>query len=73
MFSIGFGVERLRDHRDAHRLSAEIFANFFHQALAEGVYLPPSTWDAAALSAAHNESDLDLCLEKLSRAAKVLQ
>lgn len=73
MFSIGFGVERLRDHRDAHRLCAETFAKFFHQALTEGVYLPPSTWDAAALSAAHSESDIELCLQKLSRAAKVLQ
>lgn len=72
MFSIGFGVENLRDHRDAHRLCSDTFAKFFHRALEEGVYLPPSTWDAAAVSSAHSENDIELCLEKLSRAGTVL-
>lgn len=72
MFSLGFGVSELRDHNDAHRLCTRTFAKFFHAALDEGVYFPPSTWDAAALSVAHSPSDLEQCLEKLSRAAKVL-
>jgi glutamate-1-semialdehyde 2,1-aminomutase len=72
MFSIGFGVTALRDHEDAFRLDTERFARFFHAALREGVYLPPSTFDAAALSSAHSQQDLDLALEKLGRAASVL-
>ena len=68
MFSVGFGVEKLVDHRDAHRLDTDRFSTFFHGLLEEGVYLPPSTWDAAAVSAAHTEAEID---EILERAAKV--
>lgn len=68
MFSVGFGVERLVDHKDAHQLDTERFSKFFHGLLEQGVYLPPSTWDAAAVSAAHTEADID---EILERAAKV--
>lgn len=72
MFSIGFGVTHLKNHRQAFKLCGETFAKFFHAALEQGVYLPPSTWDAAAVSIAHSYEDLDLCLEKLRTAAGVL-
>ncbi len=72
MFSVGFGVEQLRNHRDAASLDSQRFAKFFHSALDQGVYLPPSTWDAASLSSAHSYEELDLCLEKLKKASAVL-
>ncbi len=72
MFGFGFGVSQLRDHADAARLDTEEFARFFHAALAEGVYFPPSTFDAAALSTAHTESDLEEALARLARAASTL-
>jgi glutamate-1-semialdehyde 2,1-aminomutase len=73
MFSIGFGVEQLRSHRDARLLDEKKFATFFHAALAEGVYLPPSTWDSASLSSAHSYEELELALQKLARAATVIK
>ena len=73
MFGFGFGVERLRDHTDARRLDVEKFARFFHAALAEGVYFPPSTFDAASLSTAHSEEDLELALERLRRAKSKME
>lgn len=72
MFGFGFGVDRLRDHTDAGRLDTEMFACFFHAALAEGVYFPPSTFDAASMSTAHSEADLDEALDRLGRAAATL-
>lgn len=72
MFSLGFGVSRLLDHDDAAKLDSERFAKFFHAALDEGVYLPPSTFDAAAISSAHSESEIDLALERLERAAALV-
>lgn len=72
MFSIGFGVHQLRDHRDAFALDAPAFARFFHAALAEGVYLPPSTWDSASISSAHTFAELDEVLIRIERAAKTL-
>lgn len=72
MFSVGFGVSELRNHREAFLQDTDLFSKFFHAALAEGVYLPPSTFDAASVSSAHSQDEIDLCLEKLKRAADVL-
>ncbi|MEW6283898.1 MAG: glutamate-1-semialdehyde 2,1-aminomutase [Candidatus Eremiobacterota bacterium] len=64
MFSLGFGPARLRDHRDAAGLDRERYARFFHGMLARGVYLPPSTGDAACLSAAHTREDVEEVLRR---------
>lgn len=72
MFSVGFGVSQLRNHHDAFSMDSPKFARFFHAALEQGVYLPPSTFDAASLSSAHTSQDLDCALAKLQVAAKVL-
>jgi glutamate-1-semialdehyde 2,1-aminomutase len=72
MFSIGFGVKELRCHKDAMNFDEQRFAAFFHAALHEGVYLPPSTWDSASLSSAHTYEELDLALQKLAQAASVI-
>lgn len=69
MFGFGFGVDQLRDHRDALRLDSQKFAAFFHAALSEGIYFPPSTFDAAALSTAHSEADIEQALAGLRRVA----
>jgi glutamate-1-semialdehyde 2,1-aminomutase len=45
------------------------FARFFHGMLARGIYLPPSPFEAAFISAAHTESDIDRTIEA---AAEVL-
>lgn len=72
MFSFGFGITQLRDHRDAHKLDSTEFARFFHSALEEGVYFPPSTFDAAGLSQAHTDGDIDEILVRLGRVAAKL-
>lgn len=73
MFGFGFGVSRLRDHEDAARLDVAKFARFFHAALAEGIYFPPSTYDAANLSTAHTEEDIEEALARLARVAASLR
>lgn len=72
MFGFGFGVSQLRDHQDAVKLDTDTFARFFHAALAEGVYFPPSTFDAAALSIAHSQEDIEESLVRLKKVAKRL-
>lgn len=59
MFSVGFGPARLVDHRDARQLDLEAFAAFFHGMLDRGIYLPPSTHDAACVSAVHTQAEID--------------
>ena len=44
------------------------FARFFHRMLAEGVYLPPSPFEAMFVSTAHDEDDVDATVEAARRA-----
>ncbi|MCE7873774.1 aminotransferase class III-fold pyridoxal phosphate-dependent enzyme [bacterium CPR1] len=66
LFSLGFGPPRLRDERDTAQLDRDRYARFFHGMLARGVYLPPSTGDAACVSAAHTLEEMDRVLEAAS-------
>ena len=68
MLTVFFGVERVRDHGDARGADTAAFARFFHGMLAEGVYLPPSQFEAMFLSLAHTEADID----RLGRAARTV-
>ena len=43
--------------------SRERYAAFFHRMLEQGVYLAPSAFEAAFISAAHTQKDLDRTLE----------
>ena len=68
MLTLFFGVERVRDYGDVRRADAAAFARFFHGMLAEGVYLPPSQFEAMFLSLAHTDADID----RLGRAARTV-
>ncbi len=63
MFSLGFGPAELKNHHHAARLDKQRFARFFHGCLSRGVYLPPSTVDAACLTLSHTEADLEAALK----------
>ena len=47
---------------------AERFRRFFHAALERGVYLAPSPFEAAFMSAAHSDDDVAMALERLDDA-----
>ena len=44
------------------------FARFFHRMLGEGVYLPPSPFEALTVSTVHRDSDIDATIEAAARA-----
>ena len=46
----------------------EGFGRFFHRMLDEGVYLPPSPFEAMFVSAAHTNADIDATVEAARRA-----
>ncbi len=46
----------------------EGFSKFFHRMLDEGVYLPPSPFEAMFVSTAHSEADIDATIEAARRA-----
>jgi glutamate-1-semialdehyde 2,1-aminomutase len=47
------------DYASARRADVARFAKFFHAMLDAGVYLPPSQFEAAFVSAAHSDADID--------------
>jgi len=54
------------DYDGARRSDTARFARFFRGMLEEGIYLPPSQFEAMFVSLAHTEGDI----ERLARAAK---
>jgi glutamate-1-semialdehyde 2,1-aminomutase len=68
MFSLFFNDAPVRDYASALRSDGDRFRKFFHMALADGVYLAPSPYEAAFLSTAHEGAVIDRACEILSRA-----
>jgi glutamate-1-semialdehyde 2,1-aminomutase len=68
MLTLFFHDGPVRSWQDASRSDTRRFGAF-HQALVEsGIYWPPSQFEAAFLSAAHTEADIDRTLEAVRAA-----
>lgn len=65
MFGLYFSQREIQDHRDLEQVDLERYRAFYHKLLKSGIYLPPSSLDAAGLSLAHTREDL----ERFVRAA----
>ena len=63
MMTVFFGVESVRNAQDARQCDREQFGRFFHAMLKRGIYLPPAPFEAAFLSLAHTNADLDKTIE----------
>ncbi len=59
MFGIVYAAKPVKNWQDHLSIDHRAFAEFFHKILARGVYLPPSAVDAACVSAAHTENDIE--------------
>ena len=71
LFSVFFGrTEPVRSFADAREQSPGAYAAFFHAMLDSGVYLPPSSYEAWFLSAAHDEAALSRIADALPAAAR---
>ncbi|GAB2819957.1 glutamate-1-semialdehyde 2,1-aminomutase [Actinocorallia aurea] len=70
LFSVFFTDERVLDFEAARKQNSAAYAAFFHEALNRGVYLPPSSYEAWFLSAAHDDAALDRIAEALPHAAR---
>jgi glutamate-1-semialdehyde 2,1-aminomutase len=58
MFTWFFTEGPVFDYESAQHADAARFARFFHAMLERGIYLPPSQFEAAFLSAAHTPEDI---------------
>jgi len=71
MLTVFFTGSPVFDAASARKASAKKFGAFFHTLLENGVYFPPSQFEAAFLSTAHSEADLDLTLRAARTAFAV--
>jgi glutamate-1-semialdehyde 2,1-aminomutase len=69
LFSVFFTEEPVTDFASATRQQAGRYQAFFHTMLDEGVYLPPSVYEAWFVSAAHDDAALERVAEALPKAA----
>ena len=70
MFTLFFTNREVTDFDSAKTSDTKLFAAFFNQMLAGGVYLPPSQFEACFVSAAHNERVLDKTIKAVYSALK---
>jgi glutamate-1-semialdehyde 2,1-aminomutase len=70
MFSVFFTPDAVTDYDGARRQDTSAFRAFFHAMLEQGVYLPPSAFEAWFLSAAHDDGALGRVADALPRAAR---
>lgn len=70
LFSVFFLDEQVDDYETAKTQQAWRFAPFFHAMLDQGVYLPPSAFEAWFVSAAHDDAALQVVADALPRAAR---
>ena len=60
----------MRSFADAKTADVALFKRFFHEALARGVYLAPSAFEAGFMSAAHDDAVIDETLGILRDAMR---
>ncbi|CAN5119660.1 glutamate-1-semialdehyde 2,1-aminomutase [soil metagenome] len=76
MFSVFFfdddadPVDAVHDFAGASAQSLDRFKAFFHSMLGQGVYLPPSAFEAWFISSAHDDTVLDRVVSALPAAAR---
>ncbi len=63
MFTLFFTPGPVTDYETAKRSDTKRFAKYFHFMLERGIYLPPSQFEAAFVSAGHTDADIDLTAE----------
>ncbi|HXF57974.1 MAG TPA: glutamate-1-semialdehyde 2,1-aminomutase [Actinomycetota bacterium] len=72
LFSLFFSEQPVRDYGGARSADHRRYARFFHRMLEQGVYLPPSGYEAWFVSAAHGEAEVERTVEAARAAARDL-
>jgi glutamate-1-semialdehyde 2,1-aminomutase len=68
MMTVFFTEDPVTDWPSAARSNTKAYAKFFRSMLEEGVYLPPSQFEAFFVSAAHTKADIKRTIRAIERA-----
>jgi len=72
MITFFFNANPIHNYEDAKRSDTTRFGRFFWEMLARGVYLPCSQFEAAFVSAAHTEDDIDQTINAAGQAFRAI-
>ncbi len=68
MWGIYFTAGPVHNYADAKKADAALFGRWHKAALARGVFLAPSAFEAAFVSSAHSDADIDFTIAQLDAA-----
>ncbi len=68
MFTLFFNPERVWNWDDAAKCDRARFGRFHQAMLEQGIYFPPAQFEAAFISSAHTDSDIERTLHALTRS-----
>jgi glutamate-1-semialdehyde 2,1-aminomutase len=68
MFTLFFTEGPVKDYHTAKMSNTKRFAQFFIEMMEQGIYLPPSQFEAWFISLAHTQKDLDRTIEACDSA-----
>jgi glutamate-1-semialdehyde 2,1-aminomutase len=70
LFSVFFTAKDVVDFASARTQNVNLFRNFYHELLKEGIYFSPSGFEANFLSTAHSDEDIGRTLSAINKALK---
>src|SRR5205809_955753 len=70
--TVFFTPEPVRNYSDAKRSDTKRYARFFREMLDRGIFLAPSQFEAAFVSAAHTSQDIDRTLGAVHESLQVI-
>jgi glutamate-1-semialdehyde 2,1-aminomutase len=70
MLTVFFTRGPVVDYTSAKTSDTKLYGRLFHALLKRGVYLPPAQFEAAFVSLAHSEADIDRTVDAVSDALR---
>lgn len=72
MLTLFFGIERATNYDEVQMCDVKMFARYFNAMLKNGVYLPPSAFEAWFVSSAHGEREIEITLDAHRKSLRTL-
>ena len=72
LLTVFFSAKQVVDYESARQADTKLFARFFRHLLSAGIYWPPSQFEAAFISTAHTDEDIQLTLGAVETALSSL-
>lgn len=68
LMTLFFSSEPVRNFNEAKQTDTHAFSSFFQRLLEQGIYWPPSQFEAVFISSAHTSEDIDCTLQAIEKA-----